>query len=68
MSNARVRNIGWRIDYCLGFIDLSKKIINADICNQIERSDHSPVRLMVNRSFSVPWLNKQDSCGGYRTY
>jgi exodeoxyribonuclease-3 len=44
-SNARERNIGWRIDYF--FVDLAsrKRIVGADILADILGSDHCPITL-----------------------
>lgn len=42
---ARDRNAGWRIDYFLVSKDLEKKIISADILNDVFGSDHCPVSL-----------------------
>ncbi len=42
---ARERNAGWRIDYFLVSKDLEKKIISADILNDVFGSDHCPVSL-----------------------
>ena len=41
--NARDKNIGWRIDYCVVSEELKKKIIKADILEEQKGSDHAPV-------------------------
>ena len=43
--NARLNNVGWRIDYFLVSDDLKDHIINAEIDNEILGSDHCPVIL-----------------------
>ena len=43
--NARLNNVGWRIDYFLVSDDLKDYIINAEIDNEILGSDHCPVIL-----------------------
>lgn len=47
-SNARARNIGWRIDYVLVSKILSKKILKAEIHNQVFGSDHCPVSIEID--------------------
>ncbi|MBN2422289.1 exodeoxyribonuclease III [Candidatus Woesearchaeota archaeon] len=43
MFNARLKNIGWRIDYFCVSKSLVKKIKNAFILNEVMGSDHCPV-------------------------
>ena len=43
--NARLNNVGWRIDYFLVSDDLKDYIINAEIGDEILGSDHCPVIL-----------------------
>lgn len=43
--NARLNNVGWRIDYFLVSDDLKDYIINAEIDDEILGSDHCPVIL-----------------------
>ena len=45
---ARVKNVGWRIDYFLVSKDLKDKIIDATIENDIYGSDHCPVTLKID--------------------
>jgi len=45
--NARVRNIGWRIDYILIDIVLLNKVIEANIFSNIMGSDHCPVGISL---------------------
>ncbi len=46
-SNARARNVGWRIDYFFASSSLRKKITSARIHADIYGSDHCPVSLDV---------------------
>lgn len=50
MMHARERNVGWRIDYFLVSERLAKKIVSADIEDQIMGSDHCPVTLELSLS------------------
>ena len=45
---ARVKNVGWRIDYFLVSKDLKDRIIDATIENDIYGSDHCPVTLTID--------------------
>jgi exodeoxyribonuclease-3 len=45
ITNARARNVGWRLDYFLVSKDLVGKIENAEIYDQIMGSDHCPIGL-----------------------
>jgi len=47
-SNARARNVGWRIDYFFVSKALVKHVRNARIHPQIEGSDHCPVSLEIS--------------------
>jgi exodeoxyribonuclease-3 len=47
-SNARARNVGWRIDYFFASESLKKKIKSAKILPEVMGSDHCPVSLEVN--------------------
>ncbi len=47
MSNARERNIGWRIDYFLVSDSIRHSIRNAEILPAVQGSDHCPVILDV---------------------
>tara|TARA_Y100001970_G_scaffold293689_1_gene442384 strand:+ start:126 stop:902 length:777 start_codon:yes stop_codon:yes gene_type:complete len=47
-ANARVRNIGWRIDYFCISASLLKKVKNTDILKDILGSDHAPVMLELS--------------------
>lgn len=41
--NAREKNIGWRIDYCVVSEELRKRVIKSDILESQRGSDHAPV-------------------------
>jgi len=45
--NARVRNIGWRLDYFLVSKELMKHVNDVSIHGQIQGSDHCPVTLDI---------------------
>jgi len=47
-AGARGKNIGWRIDYFLVSPQLSDKVVDADIYNEIIGSDHCPVALQLD--------------------
>ena len=44
-AGARVRNVGWRIDYFLSSPRLLDKLVHADILTEVMGSDHCPVLL-----------------------
>ncbi len=46
-SNARARNIGWRIDYILVSKGFSKKVTSASIHVNVMGSDHCPVEAVI---------------------
>ncbi len=45
--NARVKNVGWRIDYFCVNNNFKKKIKSADILKEVMGSDHCPVRVVL---------------------
>ena len=45
--NARVKNIGWRIDYFLVSNELLDKVIDTKINNDVLGSDHCPITLEI---------------------
>jgi exodeoxyribonuclease-3 len=47
MSNARVRNIGWRIDYFCVSDSIKKELKSASIYMDVLGSDHCPVELVI---------------------
>lgn len=48
MAGARVRNVGWRIDYVLVSKILQKKVKSAFILDQVYGSDHCPVGIEID--------------------
>ena len=46
-ANARAKNIGWRIDYCIATSSLIENITDAYILNDVPGSDHCPVGLEI---------------------
>jgi exodeoxyribonuclease-3 len=46
-SNARARNVGWRIDYFLVSSELRSQVLAADIHADIMGSDHCPVSITL---------------------
>lgn len=47
-ADARKRNIGWRIDYFCVSESIKGRIVDAEILDKIEGSDHCPVRLEIS--------------------
>jgi exodeoxyribonuclease-3 len=47
-SNARARNVGWRIDYWLVSEKLRKQVKKAEIHADVMGSDHCPVSVTIN--------------------
>lgn len=47
MSNARAKNVGWRIDYWLTSTRCADKIQDSSIDDHIMGSDHAPVALLL---------------------
>ena len=47
-ANARIRNVGWRIDYFLISPDLLPKLKSADIHDEVMGSDHAPVSIELD--------------------
>jgi exodeoxyribonuclease-3 len=47
ITNARARNIGWRIDYVLASAALRPRLRNAFIRNEVYGSDHCPVGIEI---------------------
>lgn len=47
-ANARARNVGWRIDYCMVSSKLEKHITAADIHAEVMGSDHCPVSVTID--------------------
>ena len=51
-SEARAKNLGWRIDYCFVSDHLKSKIKDAKILNNITGSDHCPVLLDIDMPYA----------------
>lgn len=49
-SNARARNIGWRIDYFIVSNRLMPKVKDSSILDGVMGSDHCPVKLLMENS------------------
>lgn len=45
--NARMKNLGWRIDYHLVSRELKNDMLEADILSDVVHSDHCPVSLQI---------------------
>ncbi|MBN2538087.1 endonuclease/exonuclease/phosphatase family protein, partial [candidate division WOR-3 bacterium] len=45
LTNARARNVGWRIDYFFVGSNLAKRVRDASILAEVAGSDHCPVGL-----------------------
>ena len=48
VTNARARNVGWRIDYFYASQSLSNQLKNATIEPHIMGSDHCPITLSLS--------------------
>lgn len=48
MHQARLKNIGWRIDYFVASEELKENLVDAKIHADIEGSDHCPIELDLN--------------------
>lgn len=46
--NARERNVGWRIDYCLVSLPLVHQVSSIAIEKEIQGSDHCPIKVKIN--------------------
>jgi exodeoxyribonuclease-3 len=47
-SNARAKNLGWRIDYNMATLSLQNRLKRSVILSSAEHSDHCPVLLEIN--------------------
>lgn len=47
-TNARKRNVGWRIDYFFVSENLKSKVTSATIQSEIHGSDHCPIAIEIN--------------------
>ncbi|KAH8325032.1 hypothetical protein KR074_002443 [Drosophila pseudoananassae] len=48
MANARARNVGWRLDYCLVSERFLSKVVEHEIRKQCLGSDHCPITIFFN--------------------
>ncbi|KAH8323513.1 hypothetical protein KR067_012305 [Drosophila pandora] len=48
MANARARNVGWRLDYCLVSERFVSKVVEHEIRKQCLGSDHCPITIFFN--------------------
>ncbi|KAH8352339.1 hypothetical protein KR084_003497 [Drosophila pseudotakahashii] len=48
MANARARNVGWRLDYCLVSERFLPKVVEHEIRSQCLGSDHCPITIFFN--------------------
>lgn len=48
MANARARNVGWRLDYCLVSERFVSKVVEHKIRKQCLGSDHCPITIFFN--------------------
>lgn len=48
-ANARVRNVGWRIDYWMASKSIASDIIDAQILPNIMGSDHCPISIKIDK-------------------
>lgn len=46
--DARIKNIGWRIDYFVVSNSIMNKVLDSSIVTEIEGSDHAPIVLDIN--------------------
>jgi len=47
-SNARARNVGWRIDYVLVSGSLKNKVKSSEILTEVMGSDHCPIEIEID--------------------
>jgi exodeoxyribonuclease-3 len=48
MGNARLNNVGWRIDYFLVSNSIIDKVISTNIYDDVYGSDHCPIGIDIN--------------------
>ncbi|XP_017153799.1 recombination repair protein 1 isoform X2 [Drosophila miranda] len=48
MSNARARNVGWRLDYCIVSERFVSRVVDHVIRKQLLGSDHCPITVFLN--------------------
>jgi exodeoxyribonuclease-3 len=47
ITNARARNVGWRIDYYMISPNLVSRVVDVQIHDDVMGSDHCPVSLIL---------------------
>ncbi len=47
-TRARARNVGWRIDYFFISKEFEKSLLESDIYDKIEGSDHAPIDILLD--------------------
>jgi exodeoxyribonuclease-3 len=47
-SDAKARNIGWRLDYFVVNKEIQDKVVSSEILSDVEGADHCPIRLVIN--------------------
>lgn len=47
-GNARAKNVGWRLDYCITSERLKSKVTDNVIRSEVLGSDHCPIVLFLN--------------------
>ena len=57
-ANSRKKNLGWRIDYNMISESLLESLKQVDILSDIIHSDHCPVLVELENSFSLYLTNK----------
>jgi exodeoxyribonuclease-3 len=57
-AGARVKNVGWRIDYFLVSSSLKNRILHTDILTDIMGSDHCPVLLDLDDQAAIAAINE----------
>lgn len=46
-ANARMKNLGWRIDYAMASETLKNELVSAAILPEVKHSDHCPISLTI---------------------
>lgn len=47
VTQARAKNVGWRLDYFMMSPDLLPRLLDAEICDDVMGSDHCPITLSL---------------------
>lgn len=48
MQQARLKNVGWRLDYSIVSENLADKVVDSFMRDQVLGSDHCPIVLLLN--------------------